>query len=338
MGSTITTGRVAAAVRTQDGRTLFVLFEENYSSNTYPQRPEWCCMGLGYLPATMERIFSLASSCEGGMLRNRAGRLTPEGYIGTWLKELANPLVMRRTAVRLDAGDSLYASIPATRLTTAVGLLAEAGRPAQAAELRDTQAVTLDLVRDADALLALQAGLGLDPWRLVNAHVVTHRSGERDRALGHDPAPSRAPALDTPIALRLNADVRLLRGPDGTWHCGGWQYFLVGQHVRNLWQAELACPGQHRKRITAYRNALDRAPEAPPGLMVEIDGTGITDAYYLRKIEELRQQADSKSVCFRVPVTKENEYGLTNLPRNCTRWFLPDDHHTTGAGQIALAL
>ena len=106
MGSTITTRRVAAGVRTLPGRTLFVLFEESYSSNVTPHTPEWCCVGLGYLPAVMRHIFGLASSCEGGMLRRRDGRLTPEGYIATWLEQLANPLILHRTAVRIDAGDS----------------------------------------------------------------------------------------------------------------------------------------------------------------------------------------------------------------------------------------
>ena len=37
MGSTITTGRVAAAIETKQGRKLFVLFEETYSSNVFSE-------------------------------------------------------------------------------------------------------------------------------------------------------------------------------------------------------------------------------------------------------------------------------------------------------------
>ena len=337
MGSTITTARVAAGLHTQHGRKLFVLFEESYSSNTYPHTPEWCCMGIGYLPATMERIFSLASVCEGGMLRNRSGCLTPEGYIGTWFRELANPLVMHRTELRVAAGDGFYNAVHSTRLNEAVDLLTEAGHPTQAAALRDEGAVTLDLVCDADAVLALQAGLGISPWRLVSAHAVSHRSSERDPALGHKPAPGRASMPEVPTTLKLNDRVRLLQGPDGEWRCGGWQYALVGDHVRGLWQAELACPGHHRKRITAFRDALDRAPPAPAGLMVEIDAASTTEKYCLQKIEELRREVGAGSGVFRIPVTRDNEYTLTNLPRSCAKWLLPDLNQTVPTQQVALA-
>ena len=163
MSSTITTGRVAAAVQADNGKKLFLLFEESYSSNVHPHTPSWDCMGLGALPATMETIFDLAASCEGGMLRNRSGRLTPEGYIGSWLKQLANPLVLQRTELHLSVGDGSYDTIHTSRLNEAVALLAKADRPRQANELHDGRAVTLDLVRDANAVLTLLDGLQISP-------------------------------------------------------------------------------------------------------------------------------------------------------------------------------
>lgn len=295
-------------------------------------------MGLGYLPATMERIFDLASSCEGGMLRNRSGRLTPEGYIGTWLKEFANPLVFQRTQVRFSAGDGFYNAILSTRLDEAVALLAKAERPRQANELHDTQTVTLDLVHDTDAVLTLQAGLGIDPWRLVGAQAVTHRSGERNPALGYNPAPARAQIPLGPTALKLNEHVRLLKGPEDAWRCGGWQYALVGKQVRTLWQAELAYPGHHRGRIATFRDALDRAPPAPAGLVVEIDGTMTDEKFHLRKVEELRQKAGAGDGIFRVPVTADNEYALTTLPEDCAKWFLPNHRPPAVTELAALAL
>ena len=338
MGSTITTARVAAALRTQHGRKLFALFEESYSSNVRPHTPEWCCMGIGYLPATMERIFGLASGCEGGMLRNRSGPLTPEGYIGTWLRELANPLAMRHTDVHLGVGDYFYNAIQRAQLDQAVDFLTAAGLPAQAAALRDKGAATLDMARDTEALLALQAGLAISPWRIVSARGVSHRSGDRDPALGHKPAPGRTPTPDVPTALKLGRDVRLLRDGEGTWRCGGWQYALVGEHIRGLWRAELAGPGHHRKRISAFRDALDRAPPAPAGLMVEIDATSTVETHYLKKIKELREQAGAGPGAFQVPMTADTIYALTNLPQSCARWLLPDLHQAAPAQQVALTL
>lgn len=337
MGSTITTRRVAAGVRTLEGRTLFVLFEESYSSNVTPHTPEWCCVGLGYLPNVMRRIFELASSCEGGMLRRRDGRLTPEGYIATWLEQLANPLVLHRTAVRLDAGDSYRSAIHVSKLDHAAGFLRDTGLPAQAAALREEKAVTFDLACDADVVLALQARVGIDPWRIVDAQAVAHRTGDRDRMLGYNPVPGRAPSPKVPTALKLGTDVRLLRDAEGTWRCGGWQYSLVAQHVQGLWQAELTFPG-HRKRISAFRNALDRAPPAPAGLVVEIDGSGIVEPYHAKAIQELRRLAGAGPGIFRVPVTADNTYGLTNLPQGCARWLLPGQHPAPSAGQVPLAL
>lgn len=337
MGSTITTGRVAAAIETQQGRKLFVLFEETYCSNVSPKTPRWCCVGLGYLPETVKRIFELASSCEGGMLKNRSGRMTPEGYIGTWLKELANPLVLRHTEIRVQAGEGFYHAITTARLEEAVDLLARADRPSQANELHDTGLVTLDLARDADAVLTLRTGLKVSPWQLVESHAVSQRHGERNPDLGHAPPSARTPTLDVAVALRVNQDVRLIRDEDGAWRCGGWQYAMVGQHVRDLWQAELACPGHHRKRIAAFRNALETAPQAPDGLVVEVTGTGTDDTYDRQKIEALRLQAGGGDP-FRVTVTSENEYTLTNLPRECAKWLVPGRQQSTARAQAALAV
>lgn len=338
MGSTITTGRVAAGVRTRQGRTLYVLFEESYSSNVTPHTPSWCCVGLGYLPAAMQRIFGLASSCEGGMLRRRGRPLTPEGYIATWLEQLANPLTIDHTTVRLDVGDSLYSAIPVARLDDAVSLLQQAGRSAEAAALREDRAVTFDLACDADVALALQGSLGIDPWRIVSTWAVAHRTGARDPALGYVAVGCHAPALEVPTALKLGVDVRLLRGGDGTWRCGGWQYSIVAQHVENLWRAELAFPGHHRKRISAFRAALANAPPAPAGLVVEIDGSGVTEPYYAKKVQKLREQAGAGPGVFQVPLTADKTYDLTTLPKACAQWLLPRQLLVPGVEPDALAL
>ncbi len=271
------------------------------------------------------------------MLRNRSGRMTPEGYVETWLKELANPLVLRQTDVYVRAGDGLYHAIPTARLDEAVDLLTRAERPSQANELHDTSFVTLDLARDADAVLALKIGLGVSPWRLIERHAVSQRHGERSPDLGHAPPPVRAPALDGPVALKLNQDVRLIQDEDGAWRCGGWQYAMVGKHVRDLWQAELDCPGHHHRRIAAFRNALEEAPQAAAGLVVEISSAGTEDTYYRQKIEALRQQAGGGDP-FRVTITSENEYGLTNLPRECAQWLVPDRQQVPTRAQAALAI
>jgi hypothetical protein len=40
----------------------------------------------------LQRIFAYGSSCEAGMLQNRSGWISPEGYVRSWLKELQSPI------------------------------------------------------------------------------------------------------------------------------------------------------------------------------------------------------------------------------------------------------
>ena len=293
-------------------------------------------MGLGYLPAVMQRIFELASDCEGGMLRRRDGRLTPEGYIATWLEQLANPLVLHRTGVSLEVGDSFMSAIHVSKLDDAVAFLAEAGDAAKAATLRRDMLVAFDLVSDAEIVLGLQSRLGIDPWRIVGAHAVVHGTGDRDPALGYDPVPGRAPSQELPAALKLGADVRLLRDGEGTWRCAGWQYSLVARHVRTLWRAELAFPGHYRKQVSAFRNALDRARPAPADLVVEIDGSKVAEPYQAKKIEALREQYGAGPGTFRIPVTADNTYALTTLQADCAKWLLAKQPLAPCTEQVAL--
>ena len=92
MGATVSTGKLAAAFATAAGKIIYVLFEQTYEKNCHPHRPEWSCTFIGSIEMAMKWIFLSASSCEGGMLQNRSGQITPEGYIAGWLKELASPV------------------------------------------------------------------------------------------------------------------------------------------------------------------------------------------------------------------------------------------------------
>jgi hypothetical protein len=92
MGSTVSTGKLAAAFKTTSGTTIYALYEQTYESNCYPHTPSWGCILLGDISAALRGIFRSASSCEGGMLKGAGGRdISPEGYVAGWIKELANP-------------------------------------------------------------------------------------------------------------------------------------------------------------------------------------------------------------------------------------------------------
>lgn len=73
MGSSILTGERAAAFQKADGEWIYALFERGYESNVYPHQGHWSAVALGNYAAVMRRLFSHAASCEGGMLRSKAG-------------------------------------------------------------------------------------------------------------------------------------------------------------------------------------------------------------------------------------------------------------------------
>ena len=338
MGSTITTGRVAAGVRVSDGRTFFLLFEQTCCSNVFPRTPTLSCISTGYLPSTLNCIFDMASSCEGGMLRTPSGRLTPEGYIDTWLKQLTEPLIVECTTVRIEFNSGSGQMLTPEQLDRAVDLLGDFGFPKQAYQLRNTHSVDLNLALEAEALLALQDGLPLDTWQLIDRNIVDHRMGQRDHALGYVTEPTKTVAAIRPVALKLNTEVRLLQDAHGKWRCGGWQYSLVGRHIRDLWRTELAYPGHHRRRIGTYREALETAPMAPTGLIVEISDLETDDGHTLQRIQMLREMVGSREAVFRVPVNSETEYALANLPSACAEWLMPGNDEPMAVKQATLAV
>lgn len=102
MSSTHSHGKLIAAVHTSDGPVIYIMFEKVCDSNVYPRTPAWSCCSFGDRSATLREIFYRASACEGGMLTGAGGRrVTPEGYIAGWLKELANPVAIVDTEIVL---------------------------------------------------------------------------------------------------------------------------------------------------------------------------------------------------------------------------------------------
>ncbi|HUZ94978.1 MAG TPA: hypothetical protein VMU57_08695, partial [Edaphobacter sp.] len=128
MGATVTTDRRVGAFISPCGKTIYVLAESSYEKNCTPHTPSWSCIGIGEISAVLRRIFACGSSCEGGMLQNRNGHISPEGYIRSWLEELKAPLEMRDFQLDLKAGAGFYATVQNENMKSVSEALISIGR------------------------------------------------------------------------------------------------------------------------------------------------------------------------------------------------------------------
>jgi len=276
MGATVTCQKAAAAFRSPAGIPVYVLFESTYEKNCIPHMPRWACHHIGSIEGALKRIFSYAADCEGGMLQTRRGATSPEAYIADWLRCLAAPADMPDRAVRLTAGPSYLETIRPDQVMQAAALLASYGLSEAAGSLEKGGKPELRLHRDTEAIVSLYgAGLAA-PWRLIE--MTPPPSGPAfGGGLGY--APKRGCRTDTPPPplLKLDDYNFLMQAGDDTWHLAGWAYTIIGCHVRDAWEAELAAPGQYRNSVAALRRATRTAPPLPDGTQALVHGVDAMD-------------------------------------------------------------
>ncbi len=327
MGATVTTGKLAAAFKAPSGQNIYVLFEQTYEKNCTPHTPHWSCILFGDLIAAIERIFGHASVCEGGMLQGRGGSITPEGYIRGWLKELASPVAFPEKTVVLKIGkDGLYDAIPETVWPDVSERLRMIGRT----DLRDrlVEGETIEITTcDTEAMLALYGPKGaLSPWRVLQD---VPSSTARRSDLGYAPAPAETFAVEVTEVLAIGNDERLLKRHDGTWYSAGWAYSIIGSFVSDLWQTEMREPGSYSKRIKAYREAVNNAPQVrleQAKVVVDCKVT-LDDKYKRQTVTEMRSNPGAVVTPngFEINPTKDLLWSLTQLPEECTSWIIPPE-------------
>ena len=321
MGATVTCKKLVAAFAGA-GRVFYVLFEQTYEKNCYPHTPGWSCTYCGGIDGALRRIFRYASSCEGGMLQNRSGWITPEGYIAGWMKEMASPVRMSDCAISLQLGDSVCASISSGNVDAVCGILDSNGHTVAADAIRGGGQATLALHRDAVVVASLCATLA--PWRLIQSYVAPLLE-PRDRSLGYNPRLAAGLGVARPAAFKIDGDNRLLQREDGSWFCAGWQHAIVSDFVKGLWKVERKEPGSFKKRIQAFRDALKSAEPVPAGAKVVVSTQAPT-------LDDCRRRAcDEFAKRFPVTPTQEgfeavpsadNLYALCSFRDNAT-WVLP---------------
>jgi hypothetical protein len=335
MSATVTCKKLAAAFKAASEEVFYTLFESTYETNVHPHTPDWSCIYFGDLKGAIRGIFFHASECEGGMLQNRSGRLTPEGYIAGWLKELNTPARMPDYSIRLQVKthDPSYRSIPKEHLDAVCEVLTKHGSVEDANNLCNSGETTFSLHNDAAVLSKLVTTIA--PWRIIESYRVPEHH-PRDPALGYSPRKAVVFDVTRPAAMKVDDDNRLIQSRDGSWYCAGWQYSIVGHYVRSLWEHELEEPGSFRKRIESFREALAHAPPIPPGTKVVVDESVSLDKYQRQLCARIAATYPTHKTPagYEVVPTKDNLYDICHLDEKCATWILPS--HRNISTQLSL--
>lgn len=331
MGSTVSTGKLIGAFRGQDGQPCYVMYEQTYEKNCYPHTPRWSARAIGGLETMMKGIFRAASACEGGMLQGAGGRyITPEGYIASWLKELANPVAMGNLSLTVKVESGWSAPLAVNELDEIKPTMAALGYETQAAALEAGEAVELTLHGDSQLLSALYSGEKRSAWRILEAYSVPV-TGYRDESLGYAPQKAKSFVVEVPRCVRVSGHNEniLFQQPDGSWRCKGWAYSIIGDFVTQHWEAELREPGSYRSRIKALRDAIQAGPMMNLEAAKVIFDTSLPVEQYKRdSVDKLLGKVASTrhgtEVHFSAPTDYDTLYSVTALPEENTRWLIPE--------------
>ncbi|MDP4032817.1 MAG: hypothetical protein Q8P60_08210 [Pseudorhodobacter sp.] len=286
MGSTVSTGKMAAAFKATSGKTMFVLFEETYESNCYPRTPHWGCYMIGELPAVMRQIFRSAACCEGGTLKGAGGRdITPEHYVSGWLKELENPVEFADRKFDLYAVNNYMAPIPTENFAWAKAAMVNVGREADAVKLESGEHLIVSLYDDAELLAAIYDGIHFGANRIIKSASAPLHS-PRNPSLGYAPAKSKVVSMDTPRFMRVSEGHSHIAKQDanGDWR-GDASHCFMNSFITNLWKSELAEPLTYRGKMKAMREAIKNAEVMPSNAKLVIDTKAIAERYHQESVD-----------------------------------------------------
>lgn len=324
MGATITTGKRAAAFRTNAGDVRYVLYEQTYCKNTYPHTPRWECGAIGSVEQVLRYVFRGAADCEGGMLRSQSGPLTPEGYIAGWLVELAAPRRIVDREIPLEVSERFHAPIPAEAVDGALVRLRLKGHHELARKLSEGGRATVSLYGDIEALACIYDSAAIGPWRVL---AWFEGDGPLDLRLGYTPARQRAPAVLP--EMRRADDLVLLRDSAGNWTCAGKGFWAVKHFIREYVATEVAFPGSFRASIKQFRAASETAPACPQNTRLLFDPTRCQADWQRRQIAELPERFPTHATSSGVEIwwreLNQTQRGLIeNYGAEQASWLFPD--------------
>lgn len=294
MSSTITTGKKAAVMIKPDGTKVFALFEKMHESNCYPHTPRWSCIALGEYAAVMKRVFSSAAACEGGCLQSSGRRrILPENYIAAWRRELASPVLLGDSVIRLRSG-GWSDTVSKEGLSAVCSALSKTGRLGVAAALQFGNEALLSLHADIDAVLAIYGVGKIEPaWRAIqygDSYTQKHPELGQEARIGAFTAPSMSVVSADQYKPGDNY-LRLVKTGNGDWVNQGWSYSAVQNFITDIaYHAELAKTGSAKALISAFREQCENAPRVPENTPITFvrceEGEGVS-SWHVENLDKL---------------------------------------------------
>jgi len=332
MGSTVLTGKAAAAFTRPDGTIIYAAFERTYEKNCYPNSDHWGCIAIGTYQDVMRRVFVNASSVEGGMLQSRAGHIKPENYIAHWRQQLAKPQRFDDTSIRLGFASSFDSALPKEREEDVQKALGAAGLDHVFERIKAGDC-TISLHDDYPVIEALYGRNGaLAAWRAIKHGDI---STTTEPGLGFTPAVGHV-TVPQVQAYRLDNENLLIRVGAESWSLGGWLYRAVGNYITDhVYVLEMQCTGASGMLIKHFRDLCNAAEALPPETVIHVRrAEGEVERWYRDSADKLAEKvgavkegepAPVQFTCrFSEVVDRDAIYELRNLNDKQVSWTVPE--------------
>lgn len=327
MGATIVKDKFAAQYCDRFGKSYFVLYEETYESNVYPQIPRWGASAFGEIADVMEFIFMVAACANDGLTRGPHGSLTASGVIKSWLQELKNPRILGEVEIVLKVGSNL----DRTDLPAILDRLKGIGRQDLVDAIEQQKWPTINSMDDAKVIKALY-GHTRDLMGVWRAFTSVPLSAYRDEAGGYNPPIKKEKWIPSGTYAKLPNDYLLCSQDGKHWKLSNSRSGVEMQQICELYALELRSPGSYLAAIKQIKQTLhDVAPVNPKSIVVIDKKICRADKYWreasldaVRDNLEVLSETDEEMrvLC---PTDYNDAYKLTFLPEGSTEWIVQEE-------------
>lgn len=206
MGATVFDAARVKTRKTSDGQIAYLWEEKTHCIKEGPKFSEWCAMGFGTRADMLRRIYGLASSIPGGMLK--VGGRSVTAFVDAMLRLLDQPEALSTDAVEMENhSKGFYTAIDNKNREAVRAYLDRIGREDLAMKIGEPQEkatkVAFSLDNDFDAVRGIINDIEYD-GESINGHAERRKGISVWRAFPHCgssaiPGPSDEPFVDPKI-------------------------------------------------------------------------------------------------------------------------------------------